>query len=149
MDKHPPKRVALDPDNHHARHVGRAADGTQFFLTTPFVPAIAGDPGQEFLALYRFDDAGTLLDARIEDCGPRAGLDEVRRTALTKEMLASLGEVTPGRIRVAPFHVERFGIEFGFISSPPDDPDDDWVVSVMPGEYMAFIAPWDSGEYET
>jgi hypothetical protein len=149
MDKHPPKRVALDHDNHYARYVGRAADGAQYFLTTPFVPATVGDPGREFVALYRFDDAGTLVDARIEDCGPREGLDEVRRATLISDILTSLGTVTPGRIRVAPFHVERFGVEFGFIPSPPDDPDDDWVVSVMPGDYMAFIAPWDSGEYDT
>src|SRR5688500_7198055 len=31
-----PKLVAINHDDHHARHVGRTEDGRQFFLTTPF-----------------------------------------------------------------------------------------------------------------
>jgi len=149
--KRSPRFVALDHDDHYARHVGRAADGSQFFLTTPFVSASASaeSPGHEFVALYRFDSAGTLVEARIEDFGLRAGLDEARRAAAQAEMLASLGPVKPGRIRVAPFEVERFGVKFGFIANPPEDPYDHWVVNVEPGDYMMFLPPWDSGEYDT
>ena len=40
----PPKTVTLAPDEYAARYVGWAADGRQFFLTNPFVPAIGGKP---------------------------------------------------------------------------------------------------------
>jgi hypothetical protein len=145
MAKRPPKRVALNHDDHHARHVGRTADGRQFFLTRPFVPALGGDPGREFLALDPFDAEGALLEARIEDLGPRAG----RARGLRDAMLASLGPVKYRRIVVAPFRVERFGVTFGFLPEPPEDPEDGWSVVVEPGDVMAFSPPWGSGEYDT
>jgi len=49
----PPDLVAIEPDDYHAEYVGRTADGRQFFLTTPFDPALA-DEGAEFIALYLF-----------------------------------------------------------------------------------------------
>ena len=48
----PPETIAIDPDDYHAEHVGRTADGRQFFLTTPFEPAIGGRAGSEFVALH-------------------------------------------------------------------------------------------------
>jgi hypothetical protein len=48
MDDSLPKTIAINPDDYHARHVGRTADGRQFFLTTPFEPAIGGRVGREF-----------------------------------------------------------------------------------------------------
>jgi len=41
--------------------IGRTADGGQFILTTPFEPAIRGQAGSEFVALYLFDENGRLL----------------------------------------------------------------------------------------
>ena len=55
MAKGPPNTVTLGHDDYSARYVGRTADGRQFFLTNPFVPAIGGNSGREFLALYLFD----------------------------------------------------------------------------------------------
>jgi hypothetical protein len=149
MEDGPPKLVALDHDDYHAEFVGRTADGRQFFLTQSFVPAMGGDPGREFLVLYLFDEAGALLDARVEDLGIREGLDEARAVQLRDEMLASLGDVEYGRIEVAPFRLERFGVEFGFIAEPPEHEDGEWTVIVEPGNFMAFYPPWDSGEYDT
>jgi hypothetical protein len=151
MAKRPPKLVVLDHDDDSARYVGRAEDGRQFFLTTPFVPADAiGTPtGREFLALYLFDEAGDLLSAAIDDLGPRAGIDEAAREDRRDELLASLGEIEYRRIKVAPFRVERFGVEFGFIPQPPEEPGEDWSVVVEPGNYMCFWPPWTSGDYET
>lgn len=151
MAKRPPKLVALDHDDDSARYVGHTRDGRQFFLTTPFVPAEAvGTPtGREFLAFYIFDEAGGPLSAAIEDLGPRAGMDEAARIALRDEWLASLGEVEYRRIQVAPFKVERFGVEFGFIPQPPEEPDEDWCVNVEPGNSMCFWPPWTSADYDT
>jgi hypothetical protein len=63
---------------------------------------------------------------------------QVGRTAVTFE-----------RIEVAPFSVERFGTTFGLVPLEPEEEDDEWSVEVQPGNYMAFLEPWDSGEYDT
>jgi hypothetical protein len=151
MTSQPPKLVALDHDDYAAEFVGRTADGRQFFLTTPFIPAFLerGNPGREFLALYVFDDAGALLSATIDDCGPRATLDHPARVRRREELLASLGELKYGRVQVAPFRIERFGVEFGFITQPPEESGESWSVIVEPGNYMCFWPPWLSGKYDT
>jgi hypothetical protein len=149
MAKLPPKLVTLAHDDYSAKYVGVSAKGNQFFLTRPFVPGIGKEPGREFVALYQFDSAGVLIDARIEDMGTRAELDEKRAQAIRDELLASLGAIKYKKIKVAPFKIERFGVEFGFIAQPPEDEDEDWSVIVEPGDYMCFWPPWTSGDYDT
>jgi hypothetical protein len=151
MAKGPPKTVALDHDEYHAEYVGVTEDGRQFFLTIPFVPAddVGTDTGREFLALYLFDKSGTLLTATIDDFGPRSRLDHAARIARRDELLASLGKIQYRRIKVAPFKVKRFGVEFGFIPQPPEEEGEDWSVIVEPGNYMCFWPPWTSGVYDT
>jgi hypothetical protein len=144
MSPSPPENIALDPDEYHAEFVGHTTDGRQFFLTTPFEP-----DGREFIALYLFDSAGKLIEARIEDLGPRATLDHERRRGLRDEWLRGLGPVERDRIEVAPFAVEWFGLEFGLVPRAPEEADDPWTVEVQPGNYMAFFEPWDSGVYDT
>jgi len=144
-----PKLIAIEHDDYHASHIGSLPDGRQFFLTTPFVPAMGGDAGREFVALYLFDKRGRFLEARIDDMGPRAALDEQRARSTFEQRLAELGPVEYGRIEVQPFEVERFGTTFGLVPRPPEEEDDEWAVEVQPGNYMAFFEPWDSGDYDT
>ena len=96
-----------------------------------------------------FDKGGNLQSATIDDLGPRAGMDIAARLARRDALLASLGEVKYQRIKVAPFRIEMFGVEFGFIARPPEEPDEDWCVTVEPGDYMCFWPPWTSGDYDT
>jgi len=151
MAKGPPKTVALNHDDYHAEHVGRLADGRQFFLTIPFVGAeeVGTATGREFIALYIFDKAGQLQSATIDDLGPRVTLDIPARLARRDALLGSLGPVKFQRIKVAPFRVEMFGVEFGFIPQPPEEPGEDWSVIVEPGNVMCFWPPWTSGDYDT
>ncbi|GAB3841123.1 hypothetical protein ACFPIJ_44290 [Dactylosporangium cerinum] len=122
MDAGPPSLIAIDHDDYHAEHVGRTADGRQFFLTTPFEPAFAGkDDGQEFVALYLFDGHGALVAAKIDAFGPRAFVDDEARRATYEARLRELGDVTFTRIEIAPFAVERFGTTFGLIPRPPEE----------------------------
>jgi hypothetical protein len=144
-----PERIAIEHDDYHAEHVGRTSDGRQFFLTTPFDPAIGELPGSEYVALFLFDADGNLIDAKIDDFGPRAKLDDDKRRACYDVRLKELGEVTFERIEVKPFAVERFGTTFGLVPRGPEDEDDVWAVEMQPGNYMAFFEPWDSGEYDT
>jgi hypothetical protein len=149
MADDPPQLVAIDHDDYHAQHVGRTRDGRQFFLTTPFVPASSAREGSEYVALYVFDGSGKLVDALIDDFGPRAQMDKAQRDNVYDRRLKELGEVSFERIEVAPFALDRFGTTFGLVLREPEADGDPWAVEAQPGNYMAFFAPWDSGEYDT
>ena len=144
-----PDLIAIEHDDHHARHIGELSDGRQFFLTTPFVPAMGDNAGREFVALFLFDEDGEFLEARIDDLGTRSGLDPEDARRIYEQRLAELGEVEYGGIEVQPFAVERFGTTFGLVPRPPEMDGEDWAVEMQPGNYMAFYEPWDSGEYDT
>lgn len=129
--------------------VGRNRDGLQVFVTTPFVPEYGAEMGCEFLAVYLFDNDGKLVDARIDDLGPRAALDREGARRLLERRMTELGPIEYGRIQVQPFQLDRFGTTFGLVPRPPEDNDDSWWVELQPGNYMAFHEPWDSGVYDT
>ena len=147
----PPEMIAINHDDYHARNVGHLTDGRQFLLTTPFDSARDGHPGSEFIALYLFDATGNFIEAIIDDLGPRGTLDEQKARKISKDRLAELGEATFDQIEVKPFCVERFGLSFGLIPRAYEDEDEEyeWAVELMPGNYMAFFEPWDSGNYDT
>lgn len=149
MENGPPDIIAINHDDYHAEHVGRTVDGRQFMLTTPFVPESGPQKGNEFVALYLFDADGKLLEAKIDEFGPRATFDEDKRRQTYEQRLNELGHVTFGRIEVAPFAIERFGTTFGLVLREPEDDEDVWAVEMQPGNYMAFFEPWNSGEYDT
>lgn len=149
MNRQPPTLVAIDHDGYYAKHVGRTADGRQFFVTTPFVPAFGNDEGREFIAVYLFDQHGKIIDARIDDLGSRAELNHDQARKILEERLADLGPVEFRRIEVQPFEVQRFKTTFGLVLRAPESDEDGWWVEVQPGNYMALHEPWDSGEYDT
>jgi hypothetical protein len=147
----PPKRIRINHDDYHASLVGKAKDGRQFFITQPFVPG-----GHDFVALYLFDKDGAFLDANIHDLGKRdsdvlpgnALIDDENVETLQKRMLAELGVVRLGNIKVCPFRYESHGVIFGLIAQAPEEDDEEWNVIAEPGDYMAFYPPWD-GDYDT
>lgn len=146
----PPTLIAIDHDDYHAEYIGRTEDNRQFILTTPFDPKMSDThPGSEFVALYKFDLKGCLLEAKIENFGPRKSVDACAHQAACERLLKSLGNVSFERVEVAPFAVDRFGLKFGLVVREPDDEDDEWAVEMQPGNYMAFFSPWDSGDYDT
>jgi hypothetical protein len=105
--------------------------------------------GCEFVALYLFDQFGQFLEAKIDNLGPRASLDNDAHHTVYTERLESLGDISFERVEVVPFTLEHFGLEFGLIAKLLEVDDDVWSVEMQPGNYMAFFEPWDSGEYET
>jgi len=144
-----PKLIAIDHDDYHAEFVGKTADGKQFFLTTPFVPAGPTNPGNEYVALYLFDKRGNLIEALIDEFGPRNNMNTEALDALCQKRLDGLGVIEFGRIEIAPFSIEKFGVTFGLIPKELEDEDDELLISLEPGDYMAFYEPWDSGDYDT
>lgn len=155
MPKFAPKLIKINHDDYHAKYVGRTGDKRQFFLTNPFVPKMGGNDGREFLALYIFDTDGNFLEAKIEDLGVRESevlrlqkLDIDYADSIVQTWLGELGKISFRNIKVAPFSVEKFGVDFGLIVHSPEEPDEDWYVTVEPGDYMCFYPPWD-GDYDT
>lgn len=144
-----PELIAINNDDYHAEHIGRTKDNIQFFLTTPFEPRLPNSKGCEYLALFKFDSKGNLIDSEIESFGPRSTYDEEERKSKYLELLKSLGEVEYQRIEVKPFSVRYNGTDIGLIVREPEEEDDIWGVELLPGNYMAFFEPWDSGEYDT
>ncbi len=149
MPAQPPTQIAIDHDDYYASRVGRTKDGLQVFVTEPFVPTLDDEIGREFLAVYIFDPNGKLVEARIDDLGPRFELDRDRARQLLEERMLDLGPVDYGRIVVQPFAIERFGTIFGLVPRAPEGEDNGWWVELQPGNYMAFHEPWESGEYDT
>jgi hypothetical protein len=144
-----PELIAIEHDDYHAEHIGRTKDDFQFFLTTPFEPKFATSEGCEYLALFKFALDGNLIDSEIEAFGPRETYDENKRKSRYLEMLQGLGEVKYQRIEVKPFSTNYNGTDIGLIVREPEDEGDTWAVELLPGNYMAFFEPWDSGEYDT
>ena len=149
MSEGRPTKIAIDHDKYHAQHIGRTENGNQFFLTTPFEPAVGSLTGSEYVALYIFDESGRFLEGHIDDLGPRATMDRDAAKACYNRRLESLGKVEFCRIEVEPFSIEKGGTAFGLIPREPEEEGDVWAVELLPGNYMAFFEPWDSGEYDT
>ena len=149
-----PPTIPIAHDEWHAKHIGRLPDGRQFFLTTS-LESTPDEGTRDFVVLYTFDADGKLLDAQIDDLGVRGDggpppLNKDDGGEVYRRRLESLDGAEFGDIRVAPFRIERFGIEFGPIPREPDEDPEDYepAVELMPGNTMAFFEPWD-GEYDT
>ena len=147
-----PRLVAINSDNYRARFVGKTRDKRQFFAV---LCQTDDAPRQhaEFRALYLFDARGKLLEARIEPATARSGEAGEDDAALEK-MVSQLGEISFERIKIRPFAVNRFGLQFGLILQNPEPTEfaqnNDFLwFSLQPGDSMAFHAPFDSGEYDT
>ena len=149
MNDELPKLIRINHDDYAARRIGQIADGRQFFLTNPFVPADRnGDGGSEFIALYIFDADGRLLNAKIDNLGVRKNVDEENARSIIQARLNKLGEFSFDDIIIAPFSINKFDIEFGLILHMPEEDDEVLRVTVEPGDYMCFFPPWD-GDYDT
>lgn len=146
----PPRFVRINHDDYHARYVGRTADADAFFITFPFVPRIDSKSGGAYIALYLFDEFGFLKEARIHSESEEGLATQAQVDSFIEGLLQSLGPHEFGDIKVAPFHVEKFGQRFGLIFDPGDLEEDDpyACVTAEPGNYMAFNPPWD-GDYDT
>jgi|WetSurMetagenome_2_1015567.scaffolds.fasta_scaffold336686_1 hypothetical protein len=150
MNQSPPDRITINFDDDCASHIGRTRDGKLFFLTTPFIPSMSDDNlGCEFIALYLFDKDGEFTEARIDNLGPREFLLASEADRVFEMRLSELGPVDFDDISVHPFQIQRHGTTFGFVVHPPESKNEEWFVTVEPGNYMAFHEPWDSGVYDT
>ena len=135
----PPELIYIEHDDYHAQYIGVPAGGLQFF----FAPIFSD---HEFITLFLFNEEGDLVESKIEDLGPRSSCDYDHARTVRAEWLAQLEPFEYQGIQVKPFAVEHNGEMMGLI---PTKYPEYWVVEVLPGNVMAFAAPWDSGEYDT
>ena len=150
MELNYPEVIPIIHDEYHTQHIGKTADGKQFILATPFVPAMGNELGCEFIVLYLFDANGKLVGEQIENLGPRSELNQEEAQKKYDSMLHSLGEVNFCDIQISPFRIEKYGVVFGLLPTDPEfaEDEDDLSLEFHPGNYMAFYPPWD-GEYDT
>ncbi len=144
-----PEKIAINHDEYTAKHVGITKDGFQFFLTNPFLPALRGNKGCEYIALFKFDKEGNIVDSTIDTLGARGSFSEDDARKIYYDRLEEIDKLKFCRIEVKPFCIKYNGTDFGLIKRVPENEGDIWAVEMMPGNYMAFFEPWDSGEYDT
>jgi hypothetical protein len=135
-----PERFLIEPDDYHARLVGTAQDGRRFFITTPF------EPDNEFVALFLWGADGSFDSIDVDGLGRRELLSDSDLQDALERRIARLGEFRIEPISVAPFAVESHGTTFGFV---PQEFDGSVSIDLLPGNYMSYVEPWDSGEYDT
>ena len=165
----PPESLVIPYTDYPSKYVGVAETGDLFFITRPFHNT--SNESREFVACYLFHPNGSLKEALITELGTRAELlgkqadilpgnvaaDNSTSDAAIEAYLSQLGKVKYQDIRVKPWAVSRFGITFGLVPSIPefeddeedyDDEDDEFYMILEPGNYMAFMPPWD-GDFDT
>ena len=102
-----------------------------------------------FAVLHRFDPQGGHIGTDVERVGGTTDSNE-QDWARLDAMVAGLGAIALGAIRVRPFQVEIEGILHGLIYETEtwdDGQSDEWVM-LEPNDVM-FHPPWDSGEYSS
>jgi hypothetical protein len=125
------------PDLYTAQ-VGHFNGREQFFLAHHRAPSATSNlSSNEYVALYRFDGAGTLTNHEIVGPLRRAPAETVHR------LLTHLGPYEFTDICVSAFQVVFDGHVFGLI---PDASNN--TITLEPGAMITLMGPWD-GEYYT
>lgn len=142
----PPITISIRLDNYYASRIGKTESGHQFFNTDLFVPALGDNPGNEYLATFLFNMTGELVGSIVEEFGPRQQIDPKVLLEVKAKHLSDLGSTMFCDIKVRPFVVEHFGQLMGLI---PHKSNEVWTVELLPGNFMSFREPWNSGDYDT
>jgi len=144
-------------EGYHTDTIGKCSDGRQFLAfvvaSLPLEKLRAPDGWQKHkqwhAVLHTFDRIGKHLNTEVWTAGTTAnGERQVieRARARLSEMLAALGSVKYGDVKVSLFRVEVGGREFGLVDA--SEPDEDYEsIHLLPND-LAFFEPWD-GTYDT
>lgn len=142
-----PKRFTIAPDDYHVPYAGTAEDGRRFFLSRELF-----DFERSYVGLFLWNADGTFdrVEAdpveRPKDVPPGqaapAGAD-----SLVRDKLASLGDYTLEPIEVEPFITRIHGTRFGWKTG--HYPSGTAYISILPGDFIVYYAPWDGLGYDT
>ncbi|TQL04661.1 hypothetical protein [Cellulomonas sp. SLBN-39] len=146
----PPARFTIVPDDYHVPYAGTAEDGRRFFLSEEFF-----DPapdGASYVGLFLWHADGTFDEVLVDEVQRADGLPPGQAgpagaERLVAARLAGLGDYVLEPVEVEPFTRVVDGVTFGWEVGRYDDGTD--VVTVAPGDFIAYYAPWDGLGYDT
>jgi formate hydrogenlyase regulatory protein HycA len=139
---------------YHTDQIGKYGDGNQFmgFVTATLPLPLPSDwqaHKRWYAVLHTFDKKGKHLNTEAWFAGTTAdGEWETLQRARTRlaEMIAALGSVKYGNVKVGLFQVQIEGYTFGLVdASEPDEGDE--CIQLLPND-LVFFEPWD-GTYDT
>lgn len=136
----------------HTDRIGKYADGNQFMafvVAATHVPKKGKTELHWYAVLHTFDPQGRHLNTEAWLAGKAGGVERgivERAEGRLAEMIAALGKVRYGGIKVSLFQVQVDGHTFGLVDASEQDGDSE-SIHLLPNE-LAFFAPWD-GTYDT
>jgi hypothetical protein len=142
-----PERFTIVPDDYHVPYAGTAEDGRKFFLSEELF-----DGDAAFVGLFLWNADGTFDEVRV-DAVDRAGAlppgqaGPAGSEGLVAARLAELGDYVLEPIEVEPFTQEVDGVTFGWNVDTYDDGT--YFINIVPGDFIAYYAPWDGLGYDT
>ena len=141
-------------EGYHTDRIGKSLDGNQFMgfvtatLPTP-LPKKWQSHKRWYAVLHTFDKNGKHLNTEAWFAGTTAsGEREAVEKAQAKldQMIAALGKVKYGNVKVGLFRVQIDGHTFGLVDA--SEPDEGYEsIHLLPND-LAFFEPWD-GTYDT
>ncbi len=144
-----PKEVRLCSDDYHLNTFGVTKDDC--VVWTGYQLSYDHPTGEttDFVFKFLFDLAGKLTSSEVQTLGIRGSYDR----ELSRKIMSSLSRadtvVKTADVMIQTFSILHDGCEFGLIANPPENEDDVWRVTFMPGNTIAFFSPFDDGLYDT
>jgi hypothetical protein len=145
-----PDRFTIAPDDYHVPYAGTAEDGRRFFLSEELFGGRGG--GSSYVGLFLWKDDGTFDEVRVDEVARPEGLPAGQAAPagaqdLVDARLAELGDYVLEPIEVEPFIEKADGVRFGWKVGTYDDGTH--FVSIVPGDFIVYYAPWDGLDYDT
>jgi hypothetical protein len=142
-----PTRFTIRPDDYHVPYVGTAEDGRRFFLTEELFSDTSAWVG---LFLWKAD--GQFDEVQVSAVGRAPGMPPGQAApadsgGLVQARLAQLGKHVLEPITVEPFTTRVDGTEFGWKVDRYSDGT--YFISIEPGDFICYCAPWDGYDYDT
>ncbi len=150
-----PKAIKIvREEGYHTDQIGKYADGSQFMgFVTATLPTPLPTDWQEhkrwYAVLHTFDKQGKHRHTEAWFAGTSASSERVaiqNAEAKLAQLIAGLGPVKYGNVKVGLFQVQIDGHTFGLVDA--SKPEEDYEsIHLLPND-LAFFAPWD-GTYDT
>ena len=142
-----PARFTIVPDDYHVPYAGTAGDGRKFFLSEELF-----HDDTAFVGLFLWHADGTFDEVKVSAVQKPSGAPPGQAVPagapeLIDARLRELGDYTLEPITVEPFTEKVHGVRFGWHIGRYDDGT--YFINIVPGDFIAYYAPWDGLEYDT
>jgi formate hydrogenlyase regulatory protein HycA len=141
-------------EGYHTDRMGKYGGGNQFMgFVTATVPKLRPKDRQThqrwYAVLHTFDKKGKHLNTEAWCAGTTASSEReavAKAQAKLDQLIAALGKVKYGSVKVGLFQVQIDGHTFGLVDA--SEPEEGYVsIHLLPND-LAFFEPWD-GTYDT